>query len=38
MRMPMVEVVPMSRPRTRGMELRLAYFVIPAQVGIQTRA
>jgi hypothetical protein len=37
MRIPMVEVVPMSRPRTQGMESRLARFVIPANAGIQTR-
>jgi hypothetical protein len=37
MRIPMVEVVPMSRPRTQGIGCRLAGFVIPANAGIQTR-
>ena len=31
----MVEVVPMSRPRTQGMKSRLACFVMSAQAGIQ---
>ena len=37
MRIPMVEVVPMSRPRTAGHGSRLASFVISANAGIRTR-